>query len=390
MPTIRGNRMRTRHQDGWIEERGTRERIWYGHYFVYLADENGQEKRKHVGVRLGEKAKMRKFEAEEKLRKIIASVVKHQPTADHQTLGWFARERFLPMHSPQWAAATKELNNGNVERHIIPALGSLLLSEVDKFQCQIFLNNLAKKGFSFSLVDHNRTLLKSILEEAIDAELIGRNPARKLKMPETKQPVKSVLPKEEAKLLLDSLEFRDRLIAMIAAFCAMRPGEIFGLCWSSWKGDHFQIESTAWRGTFRPGKAKTKGSKAGVIIPDVVLPLLTEWREKNKNAPDDALIFPSKSGNGHCIRPENWLHRRVHPVARALGIGAVNFQILRRTFATNAQGGNLKDVQTHLRHSTVGTTANVYVQAIPESVRKLVNAVADDVMSAKPITERVQ
>jgi hypothetical protein len=35
----------------------------------------------------------------------------------------------------------------------------------------------------------------------------------------------------------------------------------------------------------------------------------------------------------------------------------------------------------------VGTTANVYIQAIPESVRKLVNAVADDVMSAKPITE---
>jgi integrase len=80
----------------------------------------------------------------------------------------------------------------------------------------------------------------------------------------------------------------------------------------------------------------------------------------------------------------------VHPLAKTLGIPPVNFQILRRTFATNAQGGNLKDVQTHLRHSTVGTTANVYVQAIPESVRKLVNAVADDVMSAKPISERVQ
>jgi integrase len=101
--------------------------------------------------------------------------------------------------------------------------------------------------------------------------------------------------------------------------------------------------------------------------------------------PENALIFPSKFG--HCIRPENWLHRRVHPIAKKAGITApVNFQILRRTFATNAQGGNLKDVQTHLRHSTVSTTANVYVQAIPESVRKLVNAVADSVMtSEKPV-----
>jgi integrase len=77
-------------------------------------------------------------------------------------------------------------------------------------------------------------------------------------------------------------------------------------------------------------------------------------------------------------------------VAKKLGIPAVNFQILRCTFATHAQGGNLKDVSTHLRHAKVGTRADVYVQAIPESVRKLVNAVAEDVMSTKPITERVQ
>jgi integrase len=103
-----------------------------------------------------------------------------------------------------------------------------------------------------------------------------------LKMPETKMPVKVVLPKDQARILLDALGFRDRLITMIAAFCAMRPGEIFGLCWSSWRGDHFQIESTAWRGQFRLGKAKTKGSKASVIIPDVVLPLLTEWRSSTR------------------------------------------------------------------------------------------------------------
>ncbi len=71
----------------------------------------------------------------------------------------------------------------------------------------------------------------------------------------------------------------------------------------------------------------------------------------------------------------------------------VNFQVLRRTFATNAQGqGNAKDVQAHLRHTDIGTTMNVYTQAIPESVRKLVNAVADDVMGSalEPITGRIQ
>jgi integrase len=53
--------------------------------------------------------------------------------------------------------------------------------------------------------------------------------------PETGARVKPVLPKWQARQILETLPFRDRLIAMIAAFCAMRPGEIFGLRWSSWR-----------------------------------------------------------------------------------------------------------------------------------------------------------
>ena len=77
----------------------------------------------------------------------------------------------------------------------------------------------------------------------------------------------------------------------------------------------------------------------------------------------------------------------------------MNFQVLRRTFATNAQGyGNPKDVQAHLRHTDIATTLDVYTQTVPESVRKLVNAVTQDVMTAKPpaieepapLTQRVQ
>ena len=166
----------------------------------------------------------------------------------------------------------------------------------------------------------------------------------------------------------------------------MRPGEIFGLRWSSWRGDSFQIEGTAWRGTLRHGKAKTKGSKASVAIPDVLQPALAMWREQNTATATDDLIFPSEKGTP--MRPENWLRRRLKPIATALKIGVpVNFQVLRRTFATNAQGfGTPKDVQTHLRHSDIGTTMNEYTQPVSESVRKLVNAVSNDIMGS----ERVQ
>jgi integrase len=238
-------------------------------------------------------------------------------------------------------------------------------------------------GFSFTVVDHNRTMLKAILEEALDADLIGKNPARKLKNPETHESEKFVLPKDQARALLNALPFRDRLMAMIAAFCAMRPGEIFGLRWSSWRGDHLQVEGTAWRGAFRPGKAKTKGSKTSIALPDVLIPALKMWREHCGNAPAEALMFPSEQNTP--MRPENWLRRCVKPTAARLKITVpVNFQVMRRTFATNAQGyGNPKDVQAHLRHTDIATTMDVYTQMVPESVRKLVNAVAHDVMTAE-------
>jgi len=447
-------RMRTRHQSGHVEVRGTVRKRWYGIFYTYVRDASGKEVRRHMGVALGDKGKLQKWEAKAKLGKFIAAaaaieeqlrrlIIERgldsdqqatlqekvqslisseddpelgaaralaflntwvQPAGDHLTLEWFTRERFLPMKEAGWAPSTRETNLYNINRHILPALGLVPLAKLDKFRCQTFLNDLARPrngaahGFSFTVIDHNRTMLKAILEEAVDAELIGRNPARKLVNPETQEPEKLVLPKDQARALLDALPFRDRLMAMIAAFCAMRPGEIFGLRWSSWRGDHLQIEGTAWRGVLRPGKAKTKGSKTSIALPDVLMPALKTWREHCGNPPAEALMFPSEHRTP--MRPENWLRRRIKPIAARLAITVpVNFQVLRRTFATNAQGyGNPKDVQAHLRHTDIATTLDVYTQTVPESVRKLVNAVARDVMTAEPpaieepsaLTRRVQ
>jgi integrase len=59
-----------------------------------------------------------------------------------------------------------------------------------------------------------------------------------------------------------------------------------------------------------------------------------------------------------------------------LEIEKLNFQILRRTMATQAQKmGSVKDIQAHLRHARPDTTANEYMQALPESVQEMVGSV---------------
>jgi integrase len=60
----------------------------------------------------------------------------------------------------------------------------------------------------------------------------------------------------------------------------------------------------------------------------------------------------------------------------SLGIPKLNFQVLRRTMATQAQKmGSVKDIQAHLRHALPDTTANEYMQELPESVQAMVGSV---------------
>jgi site-specific recombinase XerD len=68
------------------------------------------------------------------------------------------------------------------------------------------------------------------------------------------------------------------------------------------------------------------------------------------------------------------LSRHIKPAGRKLGIGWVNWQVLRRSNATWLQqsGVDVKDAQGLLRHSRASTTQDVYQQVVPESQRRAV------------------
>jgi integrase len=80
---------------------------------------------------------------------------------------------------------------------------------------------------------------------------------------------------------------------------------------------------------------------------------------------------------------KNFLTWRIRPVARRLGIPdrLVTFQVMRRTLGTDLQKhGTLKDAQAALRHASIRTTGDVYVQPIEQSVLQAVNSRAAAVL----------
>ena len=67
-------------------------------------------------------------------------------------------------------------------------------------------------------------------------------------------------------------------------------------------------------------------------------------------------------------RAKNFLKWRIYPIADRLKIPRklVTFQVMRRTLGTDLQKhGTMKDAQGALRHASIKTTADVYVQQIP-------------------------
>ena len=75
------------------------------------------------------------------------------------------------------------------------------------------------------------------------------------------------------------------------------------------------------------------------------------------------------------MRDNNILVRHIKPAARKLGVGWVNWQVLRRSFATwlKLAGTDIKDAQALMRHSRATTTLDIYQQFVPESQRRAID-----------------
>ena len=67
------------------------------------------------------------------------------------------------------------------------------------------------------------------------------------------------------------------------------------------------------------------------------------------------------------------------PAARKLGIGWINWQVLRRSYATwlVEAGADPKAVQAQMRHSRSSTTMDLYAQFVPASQRRAVSQMMD-------------
>jgi integrase len=370
------------HQSGWIVLRGKR---WYGYYRKQVIDPITEDVRVSiVPVRLGLKSQMTKLAAREALRAEIAKqtgkIAEGRILKDGTvTFEWFVRNRYFPLREGDWRPETAREKKAQIEIDLISKFGSEPIESIDKFELQSHVNDLAGT-YSQDRVKQARSYLKSIFDEAIEQEFLVKDPTRKLKIPKNlRQKDKQILTWEQLRAVLAKATRRDRLLLMLDMTDALRPSELFAIRWCTFDDENtLDLTETVYRGKLRPF-GKTPKSLGKMHLPDDLAAELRQWKLECKKVSaksvlPDAFMFPNADGG--FMDTANYRSRVLKPLADSLGIPKLNFQVIRRTIATRAQSlGSVKDIQSHLRHSRADTTANEYMQELPESVQQMVGTV---------------
>src|ERR1700729_4100915 len=109
-------------------------------------------------------------------------------------------------------------------------------------------------------VQHARFYFKAIFEEAIEQDLVQKNSARKLILPNgLRAPDKTTLSWDQLRLVLASVPLRDCILLKLDMTETFRPSELFALRWRGFDmgARTLTVSQTAYKGKLRDfGKTK--------------------------------------------------------------------------------------------------------------------------------------
>src|SRR5215469_13007803 len=385
-----------KYQRGWVTVEGTRVKRYVGRYRVYHS--NGTFSRPKLF--LGLKSEITKSEARAKLDAFLRAGGSRPAPARNLTLLEYWNQLYVPTHKLRWSEPTAAGYDAYIRAYLGPAFGSTRLIDVQPEHIAAFFDKL-RREHTKAVVRKCWTMLKSVFEDAVDHDVIQKNPIRKVPHPKTKIPFRPVMDKDALRWVLDAVgdNARNSAILYIAVFSAVRPAEVFGLRWRSFCDDHIVIRDSAWEGKLLEDQSKT-GETTGermVSIGPLTRAALLRWREQSKDTFPNALIFPSKKGTP--ISSRNFRNRVLLPIQQKVNQelrrqgkpelnAPLSFQVLRRSQATRNQR-RLKDVQAHLGHRSILTTANIYAQEIPASVKEMVAADEAEIRNSNQTGESI-
>jgi integrase len=329
---------------------------------------------------LGLYSKMSKSQAEEKRDELIAEANARNALAPDPdiTFGQFLEGVALPFLRSKWKRSTRATTENRITHHLKTAFGEKKLSDLSLKGLQAFLVGKAET-LSRSVTAHLRWDLRAIFKLALAEGFVDRDPTGALYTPKQAETAeRRTMNKEEVEQYISVLETRERVIAHLAIFCGMRPGEILALQRRHIATDckSLRIDQRLYRGDI--DTPKTNSSTRTVAIPPKTAHQLREWMELVGGKPE-AWVFASENPLKPIWRDNAW-YRHMKPKLDTVELSWATFQVLRRTHASLGHDAGIDPkVAADQRGHGIGVAIDVYTKAAlsrrAEAAEQLENAV---------------
>lgn len=281
-----------------------------------------------------------------------------------------------------------------IEKHILPDLGKLQVSELSNRLLEQYFQDKQNQELSWNTLRLIVFLMKAIVQMGED---LGLKPSERLHyhIPKYKRSSARMFEHDHAERLLRYLEDSDKVFDMgllISICTGIRVGELCGLQWGdvNWGGGTIRINRTVSRirnpetGTQlqkppQPGIQEDLSKtivyigtpKTGTSIREIPLPdfLILKMLRYKRDEPCYIL-----TGTMKCMEPRG-VQRRFKNLLRKRCIPEINIHALRHAFASRwiEMGFDSKALSEILGHSSVKITMDIYVHSNMEQKKLYMN-----------------
>jgi integrase len=299
-----------------------------------------------------------------------------EPVAD------YLRRWITTIAVPRVRARTAEDYRSIVEAHLVPAFGSLQLSQLTVDAIQRLYAEMGASGLSPRTVRYVHSVLNSALAHAVRVGQLARNPAALATLPRNRRrEMRAMSPADASRFLNAAAGDRFEALWCLLLTGGLRPGEALALQWTDLDGDTVRVQRSLVRlrgGTWAFDEPKTARARRSVLLPAGAVALLRLHKAKQNESrlsagsrwTDHGLVFCTATGE-----PLEWRvisRRYLRPILSAVGIQALRPYDLRHSCATLllASGENPKVVSERLGHSSVALTSDVYSHVLPDMQQK--------------------
>ena len=281
----------------------------------------------------------------------------------------------------QWIAARQHLKPKTIEGyrslyrvHVSPQFGSYPLNRIEHLAIEEWVANLRNSGLSPSRIRQAHQLLSALLKAAVPDRL-KRNPAWGVEVPRVMQREQGFLDTGQLSGLAAAVPDRYRALIWVLGYGGLRWAEAVGLRRRRCDLLHGRLivaeTMSEVSGKFHRVSPKNDRTRT-VNLPAFVTDALAEHLANYTDPAPDALVFTVSKGGGP-LRNSNFRSRVWLPALRATGLSGIRVHDLRHTAAALlvAEGAHPLVVKSHLGHSSIKVTMDVYGHLFPSEAEEV-------------------